>query len=311
MKKYTSILSAFMIGVLLSFATSCSDDDENPFNGDVVNPGSDVSEGEGPSSSDVLSIPTGTAFLGDSIQKTLRYSLAQNPIKKVTASTSQNGHIAVLGGYKNESAVYVYAKTDDDGAKLSKEEITALLDKYYDVAVSVNGTEINASVTEKANIAHGPDFRQLRVSMKIFTPGGVSSSLKIASGSIFAENLKGTEHVATSASGAIKYKNSTAKVFYVTSTAGHIGFINSSATESMSAILSKGSVQFAMNPATKAKLNLRSTTNVSAPVLNSQNFKGTNNRTLVDGDLNGGGYSINASVDKGSVVFKWFTDNDN
>lgn len=299
MKKYSSILIALIIGAI-SFATSCSDSDDNGNKEPNVN----VGEGGGPSSSDVLTIPSGSDFMGDSIQQVRTFSLSANPVKKVIASTTQSGHIAVMGGYKDNSAVYVYAKVDDD-SKLTDDEITALLNKYYDIVSEVSGTEIKAIVTEKS-IAHGSDYRKLRVSIKIFTPGDISTQLSIKYGSIFVDNVNGGEHVATSESGSIKYLNSFGKNFTAHSTTGHVAFINTTASESINAKLSKGNIQFAVPSETKTSLDLKSLTNVTASVLNSSNFTGTNTRTVVKGDLNGGGYKTNAEIGTGSIVFRWY-----
>lgn len=115
----TRIISGLALFCLLTVFYSCSDSDDN--NTPSI-PGDISEEGKGPSADDRLDIPVSEAFLGDSIQSMLRYSLQTNPVSIVNASTTQNGHIEVLGGYKSEAAVYIYAKADDKSS-LSKEQI--------------------------------------------------------------------------------------------------------------------------------------------------------------------------------------------
>jgi len=283
---------------------SCSDSDDNNF----TNPDLNVEEAEGPSTTDILAIPTSIEFLGDSIQQNNLFSLSTNPIKKVTASTTQSGHIAIMGGYKENSAIYIYAKTDDEGKKLTNDEITSVLKKYYTIESTVNGSEIKAIVTEK-NITHDTDYRKLRVSIKIFVPGSVSSLATIKYGSIFISNLSGGEHVATSESGSIKYLDSTGKNFTVRSTAGHAGFINTTAAEYIDVKLSKGNIQFAIPSDTKTTLDLKSLTNITANVLSDSNFTGTNTRNAVSGKLNDGGYNTKAEIGQGTIVLRWYNKN--
>ncbi len=301
----TRIISGLALFCLLTVFSSCSDSDDN--NTPSI-PGDISEEGKGPSADDRLDIPVSEAFLGDSIQSMLRYSLQTNPVSIVNASTTQNGHIEVLGGYKSEAAVYIYAKADDKSS-LSKEQINTILDKYYDVKSEVNGKTINASVTEKTGINHDTDYHQLRVSMKIFTPQSVSSQLSLQNGSIFVQSLTGPQHTATTTSGAIKYLHTEATTITANSTNGYIAFINSKASEAMSAKTQKGSIQIAVPSTTKAHLNLSSTNHVTASVLTTSNFDGTKTKNVVKGELNGGGANINASVGYGSVIFRWYTNN--
>lgn len=303
----TKIISGLALFCLLTVFSSCSDSDDNG----TPSISGDVNEGgKGPSIDDKLEIPASEAFLGDSIQSMLRYSLQTNPVSIVNASTTQNGHIEVLGGYKSEAAVYIYAKADDESS-LSKEQINNILDKYYDVKSEVTDKTINASVTEKKGVKHDTDYHQLRVSMKVFTPQSVSSQLTLQNGSIFVQNLTGPQHTATAINGSIKYFNTEATTISATSINGYIAFINSKASETMSAKAQKGSIQIAVPSTTKAHLNLVSTTNVTASVLNANNFDGTKTKNMVNGKLNGEGSSnISASVGYGSVVFRWYNPND-
>ena len=123
------------------------------------------------------------------------------------------------------------------------------------------------------------------------------------------KDIKGSQHVSKSLAGAIRYVNTTGRTFNAESISGYIAFINSPATESINAKLTKGSIQFSVPQTTKATLNLKSGTNISASVLNPSNFSGTNTRMLVDGKLNGGGYKINAEQGVGSIQLNWYNAN--
>ena len=280
--------------VVFSLAiTGCSDED--PIENIV----------EGPSSNDVLTVPTDAAYLGDSIRHTKTYSLANEGITKVTVSTTQNGHISVLGGYKDVSAVYVYAKVDDD-RHLSDEQIASILEKYYDIESYVYNTEMIASVTEKDNIAHGDDYHSLRISVKVFAPRNVSTSLNVNKGSIFASNVWGNEHNADLVAGSVKYLDSYGKTFDLNVDAGHMAVVNTTASESINALLGEGNMQFVLPKKMKATLDLESVTKVNAYILNNSNFKGTNSHNRVVGELNGGGFKLNANSGTGVILLRWY-----
>ncbi|MDH6311128.1 hypothetical protein M2451_004003 [Dysgonomonas sp. PFB1-18] len=307
MKKVMYYMAVSAIILFSGTLAGCSDDNEVSFVPDDVE---DVIEG--PSSSDVLVLPTGAAFLGDSIQQIKTFSLSDNKIKLVTVSTTQNGHISVLGGYKDQSAVYIYAKPDDDdNYRLSDEQIKNILEKYYVVESYVNDTEIVANIMEKDGIAHGADYHKLRISIKLFTPQNISTKLSIGRGSIIAKNVCGNQHTASSISGTIKYIDSFGKNFALTSETGYIGIINTPASQSIEARLAKGNILFSLPQSTKATLSLSSSSNVNAHILNSSNFKGTNIRTKVEGALNGGGYKISANSGLGVINLKWYQNNQN
>lgn len=266
---------------------------------------------EGPSSDDVLAVPVGVSFWGDSIRFMESFSLSEHKIRKVTVSTTLNGYISVLGGYKEQSAVYIYAKVEDDdkNENLSDEQIKNILEKYYIVESYVSDTEIVAKIDEKNGIEHESDFRNLRISVKIFTPRNVSTDLNIARGSIVVNNVKGNRHTAKSNSGVIKYIDSYGGDFTVNSETGHIGFINTNASQSINAKLTKGNILLALPGYTKASLQLSSSTKVNAYILNSTNFSGINVRTNVEGKLNGGGYIINANSGLGVINLRWYEKN--
>ncbi|MDH6304930.1 hypothetical protein M2459_001667 [Parabacteroides sp. PF5-5] len=295
---YTFSLSVILFS---TFATGCSGNDD-----DILEEGSGETVVEGPSIDDVLTLPSEPSFLGDSIQFTKTFSLAEYSIKEVKVSTTQNGHISVLGGYKGQSGVYIYAKIDDNRGKVSDEQIKNILDKYYIVESYASGTEIVATVKENTAVTREADFRNLRITVQVFTPRNVSTTLQIARGSIIAKNVHGNQHTATSTSGTIKYIDSSGKNFTLTSDAGHIGLINTPATGSIHAKMAKGTIQIALPKDTKATLSLESSTRVNAHILNKSNFQGVNTRTKVEGTLNGGGYELKAINDLGVINLSWY-----
>ncbi|MDU1906566.1 MAG: hypothetical protein E6772_17500 [Dysgonomonas sp.] len=301
MKKITSCLVVVSTFLLFLFATGCSDDD----NDNVVN-GNNEDIVEGPSSSDVLTVPMDASFLGDSIRYTKTFALSEYKVKKVSVSTTQNGYIAVLGGYKDQSAIYIYAKADDDEKGLNDEQIKNILEKYYNIDSYMNDTEIVANVTEKVGVSHDSDFYPLRISIKVFSPTNVSTDLSIAKGSLVAKNVSGNKHTANSNSGAIKYINSTGKNFTLNSDYGYIGLINSGASESINTKVISGSIQLVLPKNAKTQLNLESLTRINAYILNGSNFDGTNTSTKVAGKLNGGGYVLNANSGKGIINLRWY-----
>lgn len=302
MKK--TFIYSLILSTVLSLSTSCSDDDSVDKN---TNTGGNDTE---LSFKDTLTIPSDAAYLGDSIQRMTKFALNKHSVGKVTVSTTENGHIAVLGGYKDYSAVYIYAKTDDNKMNLTNEKIKVLFEKYYLVNSQIDGSEINVVVKENPNVIHESDFQKLRVSIEVFTPCQVSTKLNISKGSIFVSNLDGNLHESSSVTGSIKYLNSRGERIVTGSQNGSINLINTVATESINANLNKGSIQIAVPIKTKTTLKLQSATSVNAYVLNNSNFAGTKTKTIVDGKLNGGGYTINAVATIGNITFRWY-DKDN
>lgn len=261
---------------------------------------------EGPSADDTLDIPDDIGVLGDSIMYTRAFPLSEYTIKAVSVNTTQNGHIAVLGGYRNQSAVHVFAKIEDDRKDLGDMRIKSILDKYYDVEYEVSGEKIVVGVREKIGVPHGEDYRDLRISVKVYVPQNVSTTLSIGRGSIIAKNVRGNSHCAESTSGAIKYLNSFGNSLTVTSQTGYVGLINTTAVEYMQAGISKGSIQIALPKSAGADLKLESSANVNAHILNNSNFSGINTRTRVEGKLNGGGFSLAATGNLGAVNLRWY-----
>lgn len=144
MKKVMCYMIVFTLALLVMSLSGCSSDD------DIVKQEEEVEEVvEGPSAEDSLTVPEDTSFLGDSIMYMKTYSLSEYAIKEVSVSTTQNGHITVMGGYKDQSTVYVYAKVDDDKDDLDEEQVKRILEKYYTVDSYVSNAEIVADIKKK------------------------------------------------------------------------------------------------------------------------------------------------------------------
>lgn len=301
MKKVMYYMIVFILALLVMSLSGCSSDD------DIVKQEEEVEEVvEGPSAEDSLTVPEDTSFLGDSIMYMKTYSLSEYAIKEVSVSTTQNGHITVMGGYKDQSTVYVYAKVDDDKDDLDEEQVKRILEKYYTVDSYVSNAEIIADIKEKEGVTYDSDFRNLRISVKVFAPQNVSTLLNVARGSIIVKDIHGNQHTATSVSGTIKYIDSSGKNITVNTENGYIGLINTDASQAMNARLAKGNIQIALPKDTKAGLLLESSTKVNAYILNHSNFSGTNTRTKVEGTLNGGGYKIEANSGLGVINLRWY-----
>ena len=305
MKKimYYAFISTMLLSSLVM--AGCDDDDDKVKGDDDKNDNKNENVIEGPSSDDKSVIPTDASFLGDSIQTMKTFSLSTYPIQEVEVSTTQNGHISVLGGYKEQSAVYVYAKAEDD-KNLSNEQIKNILEKYYSVESYADNTKILVAIKEKSGVAHGSDFRTLRISVNVFTPQYVSTLLNIARGSIIVKNVHGNQHKATSTSGTIKYINSSGKNVTANLENGFVGLINTTASQAINSQIKKGNILIALAKDTKADLYLQSTTKVNAYILNNSSFQGSNTMKKVEGKLNGGGYEINASSGLGVINLKWY-----
>lgn len=308
MKKVMYYMAVFSLVLFVMPLSGCSSDDEivKPDEEEVVE---DVVEG--PSAEDALTAPEDISFLGDSIMYMRSYSLSEYAIKEVAVSTTQNGHITVMGGYKDQSAVYVYAKVDDDKDDLGEEQVKSILEKYYLVDSYVNSDAIVTDIKEKEGVVHDSDFRILRISVQIFTPQNVSTSLNVARGSIIVKDIHGNQHTATSVSGTIKYIDSSGKSISVNTENGYIGLINTSASQAIKARLAKGNIQIVLPKETKAGLLLESSTKVNAYLLNHSNFSGINTRTKVEGVLNGGGYKIEANSGLGVINMRWYEKGEN
>ena len=135
---------------------------------------------------------------GDSKTPYLNKSLSGDAISSVVVSTSAGG-IYVTGQPGAAPRIEVYIKGNNN-RELSKEEIDKRLAEDYDMDISVNGHQLNASVKTKKR--DNFDWKKsLSISFKIYVPEQVSTDLKTSGGGIRLDNLKGTETFSTSGGG--------------------------------------------------------------------------------------------------------------
>lgn len=291
MKKYFYI--PLLVGSILFWGNSCSSDDDLDFNEGGQETQIVIEDGK--------SLPAGEVFWGDSIMSVKSLPATKSQVVNIKASTTESGKISVLGGYE-ENAVYVYAK----GLLLSKERTQKILDRYYNVVIESSGTEIEVNITRRTDTVLGSDFRSLTIYAEIYTTSEASTNLDVKHGDMYVYNVKGATHKASSTTGAIRYNTVKGDTFNVTSKAGYVAFTNTIGTNSMTAKLDAGSINFALPRDSKAALNLTSSINISYPILTSSNYKGTKSRKAVKGDLNGSGCKINADIKLGSIQLLWY-----
>jgi len=129
----------------------------------------------------------------------LTKSLANDGINSVVVSTSAGG-INVSGKSGEAPRIEVYIKGNND-RELSKEEIKKRLDEDYEMTITVNGHELNASVKHRHEITDW--HRGLSISFKIYVPEQVSTNLHTSGGGIMLDNLKGNETFSTSGGGLL------------------------------------------------------------------------------------------------------------
>lgn len=296
MTKYHSILFALIAGVLLTFLSSCSKDDELGKNEEIAQ--IHIENG--------LDLPSGSNWGGDSLLIIQPLSIQSTSGKsQVIVESTESGKISVLGGYK-ESAIFVYAKPIKLFGLLDKEEVKNIFDKYYIVEIENSSTEIKVNISEKSSVEHEDDFCNLLIYVEIYTPSKVSTNLSVKNGDIYVHNIDGHEHKGRSVNGAIRYKRVIGETFDVESRSGYVSFVNAMGAQLMDVVLDNGSIDFALPRNTSATLNLSSLTNVEAHILNNHNFKGSRSGTKVNGELNGGGCKINATNKLGSIQLQWY-----
>jgi hypothetical protein len=124
-------------------------------------------------------------------------ALANDAISSVMVRTSAGG-ISVSGQTGQAPRIEVYIQ-GNNGQELSKEEIKKRLDDDYDLNVSVNGHELQATVKNKHEITNW--HKSISISFKIYVPQQVATDLKTSGGGIELDNLKGNENFSTSGGG--------------------------------------------------------------------------------------------------------------
>ena len=134
-------------------------------------------------------------------------SLTAEAVKNVEAKTS-GGSIDVMGGNDQNARIEVYI-TSNNGHNLSKDEIQERLNEYYNLDVSASANKLTAIAKQKTHITNWK--RALNISFKIFVAENVSTDLSTSGGSIYLENLSGTEDFSTSG-GSLTVKKITGKI---------------------------------------------------------------------------------------------------
>ncbi len=129
-------------------------------------------------------------------------------IKNVRASTS-GGSLTVTGGTVREAKVEVYVRTNNSRDKsLTGEEISTLINEYYDIDISTSGDELKAVASPKKNINWK---KSLSISFKISVPSEISSKLNTSGGSILLTGLTGNQDFSTSG-GSLNLKTLSGKI---------------------------------------------------------------------------------------------------
>src|ERR1700761_507702 len=125
-------------------------------------------------------------------------SLANDAISSVMVRTSAGG-ISVSGEAGQQPRIEVYIQ-GNNGQELTKDEIKKRLDEDYDMTITVNNHELQATVKNKHDF--NDNWRhQMSISFKIYVPQLVTTDLKTSGGGIHLDNLKGNETFTTSGGG--------------------------------------------------------------------------------------------------------------
>lgn len=166
----------------------------------------------------LLTAGFGVAALAQDGGKTpyLTKSLATDAINKVVVETSVGG-IMVTGRSGETPRIEVYIR-DNHGHELSHEEAQKRLEKDFDMNISVNGHELDATVKSKHdhwNWSNGG----INISFRIYVPKAVSTDLKTSGGGIDLSDLSGDEDFKTSG-GGLRVNNLTGKIHGRTSGGG-------------------------------------------------------------------------------------------
>jgi hypothetical protein len=123
----------------------------------------------------------------------LNKSFANANIKNVNVKTS-GGSITITGGSAADAHVEVFVNANNNNGLLSKEELNQRM-QDYDLAVSINGSELEVTAKPKSNINWK---KSLSISFKIYVPKTASSNLTTSGGSISLANLSGEQNFSTS-----------------------------------------------------------------------------------------------------------------
>jgi Putative adhesin len=163
-------------------------------------------------------------------------NLASETISQVHIETS-GGSIYALDATASAARLEMYVGSNNGRPiDLSKDEIKARLDEYYDISITVTDHKLSAVVKAKERITNWK--RALNISFKVFVPGQASTDLHTSGGSIDIRGFTGTEEVYTSG-GSLHIEKVTGKITGRTS-GGSIDLIN--VKDNIDATTSGGSI---------------------------------------------------------------------
>jgi len=124
----------------------------------------------------------------------LTKSLSNSSIKNVMAETS-GGNISVTG-VATDARIEVYARQNNNGGDLSKEEIQKKLDEDYNFNVSVENNKLSAVAKPKRQNMNWK--KALSISFRIYVPENVSTDLSTSAGNIELHKIYGKQNFTTS-----------------------------------------------------------------------------------------------------------------
>lgn len=143
----------------------------------------------------LLGLALETSAQNNNQEPYLNKSFANAAITNVNVKTS-GGSIMVSGGNASDARVEVYVNPNNgNGETISKEEISKRMEDY-DLAVSLNGNELEVSAKSKSNFTNWR--KSLSISFKIYVPKEVSTNLTTSGGTIKLSNLNGEQNFTTS-----------------------------------------------------------------------------------------------------------------
>jgi DUF4097 and DUF4098 domain-containing protein YvlB len=125
----------------------------------------------------------------------LTKSLAGAGINRVVVSTS-GGNISVQEGPNERAEVFLAPNNYRSSSSISREELKARLDEYYDLELRLDGKTLYASAKPKKNIKNWD--RAVSVSFVVYVSSAVSTKLNTSGGNISISGLTGNQDFTTS-----------------------------------------------------------------------------------------------------------------
>jgi DUF4097 and DUF4098 domain-containing protein YvlB len=122
-------------------------------------------------------------------------SLSGQNIQHVHAETS-GGNLTVQSGSDARVEVYVQPNNYKSVTGMSRSEIQARLDEYYDLDLSVSGQTLNAVAKPKKNMSNWN--KSVSVSFVVYVSSNVSTHLRTSGGNIGLFGLTGKQDFTTS-----------------------------------------------------------------------------------------------------------------